>query len=79
MEEAFGKAALGFCGLAPGRPRRERKSTAAPCASMTSSTFGWHPLASLAERLRTSRRVRSRPPARRAWLQPNRKPWQETE
>jgi len=35
---------------------------------MTSSGFGWHPLAALAERLRTSRRLRSRPPARRAWL-----------
>jgi len=30
---------------------------------MTSSDFGWHPLAARAERLRTSRRLRSRPPA----------------
>ena|SRR5450631_721725 len=38
-------ASLALGGLAPGRPRRERKSTAALCASMTSSGFGWHPLA----------------------------------
>jgi hypothetical protein len=44
-KEKSGKAALGFCGLAPGRPLRERKSTAALRASMTSSDFGWHPLA----------------------------------
>jgi hypothetical protein len=51
-----GKRPLGFCGLAPVIPLRERPSLDALCASVMDSDSGWHPLAKLAEHRCTSRR-----------------------
>jgi hypothetical protein len=66
-----GKGAIGESGArllraCAGTPPPGTEVNGRADASMTSSGSGWHPLAKLAERLRTSRRERSRPPARRA-------------
>jgi hypothetical protein len=53
---APGERSLGFCGLAPVTPLRERPSLDALCASVMDSDSGWHPLAKLAEHRYTSRR-----------------------
>jgi hypothetical protein len=64
----LGRAALGFCGLAPGALLRERPSSAVLRTSMKDSIVGWHSLALRAKRLLTSRRIA---PARlRAVLKP---------